>query len=252
MCPRRRVAVGALARSAPERPRQGPQQPGTRPRRQRPRLTFSGAGEEADAPGRGRCVGGGRRLFGGRAEDPAEAHAARGPRGRLLVGEREHGFGGAGAGLGPHGRGHGAGGPVLWASGEEPLGGAARAGGAVHLQRRANGWGHSGLGHSDRRPAHAHRYRMCPSPGPRSPSGSWEPCLRKSPERVYKQKGPPAAPDLAPPPRGAALLSRTSSPRGRSGPGALPAGPGAGKGCVLSPSLLWHRNPAGADGAGRT
>lgn len=34
---------------------------------------------------------------------------------------------------------------MLGASGEESFGGAARAEGAVHLQRQANGWGHSDL-----------------------------------------------------------------------------------------------------------
>lgn len=96
---------------------------------------FSGAGEKPDAPGRGSRVGVGGRLFGGGAEDPAEAHASRGARRGLLVGEREHGFRRAGAGLGPHGCRHGAGGPGLGASGEEPFGGAARAEGAVHLSR---------------------------------------------------------------------------------------------------------------------
>ena len=97
-------------------------------------LTFSGAREEADAPWRGGRVGAGGGVFGRGAEDPAEAHAAWGARRGLLVGEREHGFGGAGAGLGAHGGRHGAGGPWLGASGEEAFGGTARAKGAVHLQ----------------------------------------------------------------------------------------------------------------------
>ena len=123
-------------RRCPPRPRAAPPQPCTHLEPKHQCLTFSGAREEPDAPRRGGRVGAGRGVFGRGAEDPAEAHAAWGAWRGLLVGEREHGFGGAGAGLGPHGCRHGAAGPVLGAPGEEPFGGAAGAKGAVHLARR--------------------------------------------------------------------------------------------------------------------